>query len=364
MSVVKNKYVGIQLLRALLFIMIIAFHCGLWGTWIFWGGIEIFFVISAYFLTKKLMKRDHNPFLEIGRRALRLYPVYALVLLFSLVCIIFIRHIFDIKELALHLLFSQNINWMITRYQSSFVFFTGHTWTLSIEMYAFVVYVFGFKLCKGKTSRIIFNIITIIAAIAWRTVLTLTTGDALLTSLCPVAHFDAFALGSLLAIFEDSKRVSERTKNITLGAALALGIAMIVGCICVTSNISGVSFFEALKSYENSVNYFNNPFTSNLYIGFSLLGVGLLYFLKKINFNSRFITPFVLLGNISYSAYLIHFPVYRVICKLIDNIWLIFVVTLILTIISSFVVDGLIKLIQDAWAKRKAEKEKCNDTVV
>ena len=132
----------------------------------------------------------------------------------------------------------------------------------------------------------------------------------------------------------------------------------------ITSKVNGVSFFEAFHSYEYSDNYFNHPFTSNLYLGFSILGVGFLYFLKKINFNSKFFIPFLLLGNISYSAYLIHFPIYRILSKYIDSLWLVFGITLLLTITLSFFVEWVIKLIKYTLVKIKHSKEKHHDIVV
>lgn len=52
----KNE--GIQLLRAVLFLGIIAFHSNVPYTQMLWGGVEFFFIISSYFLTLKLVALD------------------------------------------------------------------------------------------------------------------------------------------------------------------------------------------------------------------------------------------------------------------------------------------------------------------
>ena len=363
MASVKGRSDGIQVLRALLFVAIIAFHCGVSGTSIFWGGVEIFFVISAYFLTKRLCKKSYNPFKEIGHRVSRLYPVYALVLLGAAAIVFFKNDVLAIKDFLVHAVFSQNVNWMTTGYKSELVSLTGHTWTLSIEIYAFLVYVFAFKLCKSNISKVVFNIAAIIAAITWRTVITVAVGDPMIASLCPVAHFDAFAIGSLLALFE-ARPIKNKTKSIALGATLALGVAVIVSCIAVSAFTSGRSFIEAFESYKTSANYFNNPYTCNLYIGFSLLGAGLLYFVKIPSFKALVFKPFVACGNVSYSAYLIHFPICQILRSKIANEWIAFAITLVATLIASFLVEWILSLIYKLINKRKNAKGEANVTAV
>ena len=358
----KGKFNGIQVLRAILFIAIVAFHCDLAGSSIFWGGIEIFFVISAFFFTRKIIRTDYKPLFEIRRRIFRLYPVYICTLIFCLTGVFFLENIFAIKDFGIHLLFSQNINWMKTGYKSDLVRFTAHTWTLSIEIWCFLLYVFAFKLCKNNTSKIILNVVAIFCAVLWRTVLTLTIADEIFISVCPLAHIDAFAIGSLLALLE-AREFSEKKKNIILGTTLLAGIAIIVSCIFVTANIKEISFIEAFNSYRSSKNYFNHAFTSNLYIGFSLMGVGLLYFFKKGRFDSLLWKPLVVCGNISYSAYLIHYPICRILFKFISNSWVVFICTLGLTLVIAFLLEWVLTCFKK-FMKHKKSKGEVNDSVI
>ena len=356
----KNRFEGIQVLRTLLFIAIVAFHCGLKGSSIFWGGIEIFFVISAFFFTKRIINSDYKPFLEIRHRIARLYPIYIVCLIFCLFYIFLVENIFGIKDFIIHLLFSQNINWMVTDYKSELVNLTAHTWTLSIEIYCFILYVFAFKVFKSNKARIVFNIVAIFCAICWRTVLTLTVGDEIITSVCPLAHLDAFAIGSLLALLETSS-VRKKHKDIILGTALLLGMTIIVSCILITARIKEISFIKAFDSYKSSENYFNNAFTSNLYIGFSLIGVGLLYFFKKNHFHNCLFKPLVVCGNISYSAYLIHYPICRILLEFVSNRLMIFACTFVLTLMISFLLELGVTCLKTLMKKFRGE---VNDTAV
>lgn len=81
---VGKRYNGIQILRAVLFIGIVAFHSGVPGSQMLWGGVEVFFVISGYFLTKKLSKvpaSEIEVIPNIKHRITRLMPVYYLLLI-------------------------------------------------------------------------------------------------------------------------------------------------------------------------------------------------------------------------------------------------------------------------------------------
>lgn len=149
-----------------------------------------------------------------------------------------------IVDLLIHGLFSQNINWMITGYKSALVQFTAHTWMLSIEVYLFVVWLLAFKLFKTARSKKIFNVGCIVCAIAWRTVITVTIGDPMITLLCPVAHMDAFAIGSLMALSEKGQSKNLKQLNWIYGLC---GLGIVVGSVGITAYLNGISFGEAYK---------------------------------------------------------------------------------------------------------------------
>lgn len=90
----KQKSNSIQVLRAVLFFGILAFHAGIPGSQILWGGVECFFVLSAYFLTKKLSKtpaQEIKVIPQIKHRLSRLYPVYLLLITGALGFVVLIR---------------------------------------------------------------------------------------------------------------------------------------------------------------------------------------------------------------------------------------------------------------------------------
>ncbi len=361
----RERYNGIELLRAALFVGIVAFHSGVRGSQILWGGIEVFFVISAFFLTKKLTKTTANELKVLStarHRLARLTPVYYFLLIAAFVWFAVSKNIFAFKDLLIHGIFSQNINWMFTDYKSELIDWTAHTWTLSIEMYLFVLWLIAFKLLKSKRARTVFCVIAIAVAFGWRISTTVVWGDAIITSVCPLAHMDAFALGSLLAMYDDSKLFRNRAFS---GILLSLsGIVFVIACICVTSGNSGVDFIGGYKLYNSSDNYLNHPFTCNVYFGFQLLTAGLISIFRLVRADGPFWKPFVKIGNVSYTAYLLHYPINMELKSYIVSRPMVFVITVIASVALALLVEWLISLVRAAFKKRKRLKGEVNDTSV
>lgn len=338
---IKGKNSGVQILRAILFIGILSFHCGLPASQILWGGIETFLVISAYFLTKSLIRQEEVPvFKRIANRIKRLYPQYLLVLLGAIMLCVVGKNIVPIKDSIIHLLAIQNFNWMVTGYKSDLNFFTAHTWTLSIEIWLFILWVISFNVLKSKKNRIIFCISMIIMAISYRIVTITSIGDAYVISLFPFAHADAFAIGSLMAI----GIVNEDKKKTFYSIIGIISVILLLLCIAYTANEYNVSIVEGYGLYSSSRFYLTNVFTGNIYLIFALLSSSLLFFSFKIP-DSRWTNPLVILGELSYTGYLIHWPIRFVFKHFISNVWLLFLLVLVATIIGSLIIDKTLNAI-------------------
>lgn len=225
---------------------------------------------------------------------------------------------------------------MITGYKSALVQFTAHTWTLSIEVYLFIVWLLAFKVLKTVRLRQFFNVVSIVCAVAWRTITTVVIDDPMVTSLCPVAHMDAFAIGSLMTLSE--KEQSKKVKKLNWIYGLC-GLGIVVGALGITAHLNGISLGEAYNLYKSSGNYLNSGLTCNVYLGFSLLAVGLMQFSKLFRARGKLSHLLVKLGDITYSTYLIHYPVnvvLRVVCK---NVWIVFSLTIITAIVCSVIIE-------------------------
>ena len=108
------------------------------------GGVEAFFVISAFFLVQKCWGNQNlNVKNQFKHRITRLYPPYIAVLIVAVMYALLMKRMpFD---LVTHLLSAQNFQWMITGYHSAMQPITAHTWTLSIEVWSGLVWLLLLK---------------------------------------------------------------------------------------------------------------------------------------------------------------------------------------------------------------------------
>lgn len=331
----KKYYPSIQILRGVFFLSILAFHCNIPYFNLGWGAVESFFVISTFFLVRKQWENpDLNVKKQMLHRILRLYPPYIAILIIAVLYALVVKEM--PYDLPIHLLSAQNYQWMITGYISPMQPMTAHTWTLSIEIWGGVAILILLKVLSPKSFKFTMYIMLALA-IGYRVITIICGANVWIISLCPVAHFDAFACGALLAIEMREKKVVihiERAMAVTV-----IGIAGIIACILVMANRNNVGFMEGYMLTSVPQNYLDNWFTGNLYLFISLFTVGLVWFLclhdEKDNKTNKNGKVFLVLGNNSYVLYLFHWPIIVVIQHFFQNKAIVFVVTFIISVVIS-----------------------------
>lgn len=334
----KKYYPSIQMLRGMFFLSILAFHCNIPYVNLGWGGVESFFVISAFFLVRKQWGNDNlNVIEQMKHRINRLYPPYIVILIIAILYTLAVKVM--PYDLPIHFLSAQNYLWMITGYTSPMQPMTAHTWTLSIEVWGGLVILILLRLLSPKNFKISMYIMFVLA-IGYRVITIICGVNVWIISLCPVAHFDAFACGALLAIEMRGRKLrihAERAMVVT-----SIGIVGIIACILIMANRNEVGFIDGYMLASVPQNYLCNWVTGNLYLFISLVTVGLVWFLclydekdNKTKTNKRMEKFFLVLGNNSYVLYLFHWPTVVVIQHFIQNKAIVFVVTLIISIVIS-----------------------------
>ena len=335
-----NKYYPrIHIFWGLLFLFILAFHCDVPYANLGWGGVEAFFVISVFFLVRKQWGNDSylNVKKQIQHRIARLYPSYIAVLFVAALYALLVKAI--PYDMITHLLSVQNFQWMITGYKSPMQPMTAHTWTLSIEVWGGLIMLILLKILTKRQFQIAMYMVFGIG-ISYRLITIICGANVWVVSLCPLAHFDAFACGALLAIGMREEKVTKR-----IGLLSILGIAGIIICILSMADWNGIGFIEGYKLLSSSKNYLNSWFTGNIYLFISLLTVGLVGLLclhdEKMAKTNKFVKPFVILGDNSYVLYLFHWPILVVIRQLARNWAMVFAATFIVSIVAAFFFDKL-----------------------
>lgn len=334
----KKLYPGIQILRGVLFLLILAFHCDVPYASLGWGGVETFFVLSSFFIVKAHYG-DNNFSVkrEFIKRIIRLYPPYiCTIIAAALYALLSNRVPYDIMS---HLLSIQNFQWMMTAYSSPMQPLTAHTWTLSIEVWNGLIWLLLLKFVpKSRFKHAMW--ITLVIGIIYRFV-TISMGFGVyVVALCPLAHLDAFSLGSILALFvkENTIKASKKFLNV----AGVIGAVGTISCIAIIAFYGATDFWGAYKLLSSSANYLNNCFTGNLYFYIALescftIGKLLFYDSREYIAIETFEKQFVELGNKSYLLYLFHWPVLMIFKRFISVWYVLFAVVLAATLAVSII---------------------------
>ena len=198
----------LQGLRGIAVLAVVVYHCHerLEGTWIHyaslwgWAGVNLFFTLSGFLITSILIEsRDKPHYFKnfYARRALRIWPVYFLLLI---VCYSVpewflgdtLAHQAGWKTLVAYALFLQNLR------HTPLAGTLGPTWSLAIEEQYYLVWAPVVFFCRGRLLRWLLPLILL--AMLAVSPLVRHLHPRWLTGTHTLIHLDGIALGSLLAL--------------------------------------------------------------------------------------------------------------------------------------------------------------------
>lgn len=297
----KTYYPEIDGLRAIAVLFVLIFHLNPEG--IFSGGyigVDIFFVISGYLITGIIYKDINNQQFKftnfMNRRIARLYPALLFSIFFVIVGGFFIYttdyYLITLKTVKYVLFSISNIFFMRSKGYwdaSSNENPLLHTWSLGVEQQFYIC--FPLILCiltkvfKSKSIVILTTVIFSIASFFCAQYLSIKmpTSNFYFT----FSRFFELGLGGIIAI---KKNNLKNIKNINKEILFILGFSIL--CLC--------AIF-----YKNNINYHPGLTTLPVILG-SLMCI--LYGDAKLT--GLILRPkiIVYIGTISYSIYLIHWP--------------------------------------------------------
>lgn len=181
-----------------------------------WIGVDIFFCLSAYLLTRllgteyRLNNRVHVGYFFM-RRILRIWPLYFLFVAF----VIFFQLFTDPLLLKANwdravglVTFTDNIFAATSGYNP--IAFTGHLWTISYEeqFYLCIPLAVPFLLKLSKTKRSFFLLTMVIIGWGIRFALISHEASEVTVYVLPLTHFESIMIGIALAWWNVPHRVS------------------------------------------------------------------------------------------------------------------------------------------------------------
>ncbi|MDB5199018.1 MAG: Acyltransferase 3 [Chitinophagaceae bacterium] len=317
----------IQVLRGIASLLVVLLHCSrnsteilqqrfLGDVFLFGGaGVDIFFVLSGFIITytnfKFIGKSDHFNFF-IRRRVVRIYPTYWIII-----------SLFLLLQVLLPSFYRTHFSFDFINIISTYLLLPGHvmvngvSWTLSYELFFYLLFSLAFFIPQKKWS---FYIAMLYAAII---------------ILLPVMGYNFENDNSLLSLVTYPMNV-----EFFMGVLVGVLISKISNKIAMPLIITGSILFLMSAVFFN-LNYYLVPNTFNRVILFGIPSFFIITGLVKYELNKKIKVHniFLLLGEASYSLYLIHLPVlaasFKIFSKLnmTNNLFINCIIILIVCII-------------------------------
>ncbi|KAA6462057.1 acyltransferase [Acidobacteria bacterium AB60] len=293
-SWLPNYIPELQGLRGIAVLAVVLYHSHprLQGTWLYgaslwgWAGVNLFFVLSGFLITAILLEARSRPHYFrnfYARRALRIWPVYLLVLALCylgsdwFVGLPFGRAIRTAPWWA-YVLFLQNL------FALHLPPVLGPTWSLAIEEQYYFLWAPVVRILRRRAA-----LCTVLGAALIASPLFRRCHWPWITPTHTLTHLDGIATGSLIAIALYSLELSRRT---WLGIAVA---GMAVGFVAAGTVAGGTAWLDSALSAAFGGTVLaaiastgaHNPFNAALRRG-----------------------PLAYLGKISYGMYMTHILVF------------------------------------------------------
>ena len=298
MSGIKNKNIGIYLIKAFSLISVIIYHLYEYkGTYM---GVVTFFVVSGYLISEVLWEREESYFQFIKRRYVKIIPPLITVLLTS--CLVFY---YFYKFLSLKLVYNsltslfglsniyQIISGMSYFERSGDIFPLLHTWSLSIEIqfylfYPFLIYFFKNQKINEKLVGFILLVFSLVSAFImfYKTMIGYDLSAIYYGT--DTRIFSVFVGASFYFLF---KNINLNKKRFNIYSYISL-IGIIVSILIV--------------DYSTKANYYGLLYLVSVLSGVITVGSLKVNFL---NFNLKFFRIFKKLGEHSYIYYLWQYPI-------------------------------------------------------
>jgi peptidoglycan/LPS O-acetylase OafA/YrhL len=294
------KYIkNLDVLRGIAILFVVVYHyLNVYSFFqIGWVGVDLFFVLSGFLITRILWRTrfEKRYFINFyAKRILRIFPLYYVYLIgYFFLFPLFFNSVYT-NDAFLH--YYNNKSWFFSFMANWFFIIKGlpkdytlvSLWSIGIEEQFYIFFPFFIFLCRKSKKLPLIIALVIIAVVLYRTYLRLyyiPNPSFVIYSYNAIARFDAFLVGGL-------------------GYFLIDKINKKMSIYIFASTLSIVVFFVF---YFNSIS-FENPFFGTL--GFTILAIHFVSWIllatKTKIWESTFSKVLSFFGKISYALYLTH----------------------------------------------------------
>ena len=335
----KNYLNYIQILRGASVLLIFLFHTDLKIFSKGYLGVDIFFIISGYVITKILEEKffinysyDFKSFYI--KRILRIVPIYFFIITVFIITFLLIGPLSGIdiiiKKIIFIFTFTSNfyyLNYQKEYFDNIFQDPLNHTWSLAVEMQFYLIFPFLLYFLKKNFNKKLIKkilILIIITGIVLTYYLFCLLKNINLVFYSPIFRSWEFLLGSLVYYLNNNKKLH---KNYIINQLRKVSWIFIILII--------ITIFFSNENYK---------FLNLILITIS---TSLFLFLRNNSSNKNLNNyPLLYLGNISYSFYLWHLPILFFFNIYFENKFkfiFAFILTLILSHFSYIYIENKLK---------------------
>jgi peptidoglycan/LPS O-acetylase OafA/YrhL len=331
-------------LRGLAILMVICYHY--FPSWrlfaIGWTGVDLFFVLSGYLITRKLLstRGDSDYFRKFYRnRVLRIFPLYYAVLIIFFLAIHFLAKKENLEALSYYTshwlsFFVFLENWSFSLFGFPQDAYLTHFWSLAIEEQFYLVWPLIIYFISSGRMRLILWSCTVIAVIIIRLLIYLHFKEShyVFNYANTFCRMDSLIIGAVLSQIHASDFKIPQTWTNPISVIISVPL---VASIIILGN-----------------SWFHNPLMET--IGYSCIAICFACLIHVTFQKKNFIAGICKMrflrfcGKISYGLYVFHWPVLLILGKKITNwgafyfpgdIFAIQIISLSLSIIISFVLS-------------------------
>ena len=311
---------GLDGVRALAVALVVLYHLNLLG--LGWVGVQLFFVLSGFLITRLLLElrdgRGLGSYLRVffGRRVLRIFPLYYLFLAVALVVsALAVPSQAGAVQAQWPYAATFTYNWLGMTQLHQKTWFLDHLWSLAIEEQFYLLWPFLVWALAPRRLLAVLVVLVVAGPLVRFGIWTLwpqvpvadATALPYAVAVCTLSQLDAFALGALLC-FAGPRFATLPAPRLLLAGAVAVAIAL--GALASGAWLAPLQPFGAPLTLG-----FPNTLPANLQFTWGYSAVNAVGALLIALAAFRGLGAGVLqhawteyLGRISYGIYVWHFP--------------------------------------------------------
>lgn len=330
-----NRYVkSLDGIRAIAVLLVMLFHYRIYefgsaGMGVGWVGVQLFFVLSGFLITRILLEEKRNTlslYLKkfYWRRALRIFPLYfGYLLAISAFFLFSSQPSFLGDKLPFLYTYTFNFTRLFPEWMHSPLY--THLWSLSVEEQFYLFWPFFIYFLSGRLLKIGIGCILLLTPVCrWFLGYYLSSYSGLATEAVGEAiywftfsHLDAFAIGGAITVFDLENKV-KKPAYVLIGSGLMIGIA---GFLNASAIIQGNRHFDIstlgfpIGGMDNMQHVWSYTL---LNISFAALIITLLANQDKRGvFTNQLL---VSIGRVSYGMYLFHWAILAAFSKVVERL--------------------------------------------